>query len=137
MAKISCRLVPHQAPNRIFSLLSNHISQHTPPGVRATVRPLTTGSHPYLVPAEHPASQVAAQILTKLYGRSPLHIRMGGSIPVCALFLKELGVYTVNFAFGLDDENLHAPDEFFRLTSFERAQTGYGLLLKKLGQESL
>jgi acetylornithine deacetylase/succinyl-diaminopimelate desuccinylase-like protein len=133
-AKISCRLVPHQDPDQIFSQVANHVAQHTSPGVRVTVRPLTTGSHPYLVPADYPANQIAAQVLTELYGRSPLQVRMGGSIPVCALFLKELGVYTVNFAFGLNDENLHAPDEFFRLASFERAQTGYGMLLQKLGQ---
>ncbi len=59
---------------------------------------------------------------------------MGGTIPVCSVFLKELGAYTVNFAFGLKDENVHGPDEFFRLKSFARAQRAYGMLLEQLGQ---
>ena len=56
---------------------------------------------------------------------------MGGSIPVCGIFLKELGAYSVNLAFGLDDENIHGPDEFFRLESFSRAQLAYGLMLEQ------
>jgi acetylornithine deacetylase/succinyl-diaminopimelate desuccinylase-like protein len=58
---------------------------------------------------------------------------MGGTIPVCALLLKHLGAYTVNFAFGLNDENVHAPDEFLRLESFERGKRGYCLLFEELG----
>ena len=57
-----------------------------------------------------------------------------GSVPVCSLFLKELEAYTISFAFSLDDENLHAPDEFFRLSSFERGQKGYCMLLEQLGE---
>jgi acetylornithine deacetylase/succinyl-diaminopimelate desuccinylase-like protein len=58
---------------------------------------------------------------------------MGGSVPVCGIFLKELGAYSVNLAFGLNDENIHGPDEFFRLKSFSRAQLAYGMLLEQLG----
>jgi acetylornithine deacetylase/succinyl-diaminopimelate desuccinylase-like protein len=57
---------------------------------------------------------------------------MGGSIPVCGIFLKELGAYTVNFAFGLQDENAHGPDEFFRLKNFSRSQQAYARLLEQL-----
>ncbi|SVD83142.1 uncharacterized protein METZ01_LOCUS435996 [marine metagenome] len=60
---------------------------------------------------------------------------MGGTLPVCALLLDLLDVYTVTFAFGLDDENAHAPDEFFRLDSFGRGQEAYRKLLKRLAQQ--
>jgi acetylornithine deacetylase/succinyl-diaminopimelate desuccinylase-like protein len=60
---------------------------------------------------------------------------MGGTLPVCGLLLDLLDVHTVTFAFGLEDENAHAPDEFFRLDSFERGQEAYRLLLRRLAQQ--
>jgi acetylornithine deacetylase/succinyl-diaminopimelate desuccinylase-like protein len=57
---------------------------------------------------------------------------MGGTIPVCGTLLKALDAYAVNFAFGLKDENVHAPNEFFRLDSFERGQKAYCMLLNHL-----
>jgi len=60
---------------------------------------------------------------------------VGGSIPVCELFLTHLGSYTVGFGFGLEDEQIHAPDEFYRLTSFRRAPVAYGKILHRLAQK--
>jgi acetylornithine deacetylase/succinyl-diaminopimelate desuccinylase-like protein len=59
---------------------------------------------------------------------------MGGTIPVSGLFLNFLNAHMVNFAFGLKDENIHAPNEFFRLASFERGQLAYGFMLQELGK---
>ncbi len=59
-------------------------------------------------------------------------MRSGGSIPVCSMFLESLDAYTVNLAFGLNDENVHSPNEFFRLQSFEKGQTAYCMLLHQL-----
>jgi acetylornithine deacetylase/succinyl-diaminopimelate desuccinylase-like protein len=89
---------------------------------------------PYLIPFDHPGNQAAAHVHKDLFGKEPYYARMGGSIPVCGIFLKELGAYTVNFAFGLKDENVHGPDEFFRLKSFSRAQLAYGMLLEQLSK---
>lgn len=133
-AKISCRLVANQTPETIIHLITEHVKRHTPPGVTVTVTPELSQAAPYLMPADHDGNQAASKVLQQLYGRSPYYVRTGGSIPVCPLFLKELGVYTVNFAFGLDDENMHAPDEFYRLDSFEKAQKGYCMLLHELHQ---
>ena len=130
-AKITCRLVPDQEPARIVALIQAHLAKHTPPGVQVTVRPLAGSSNPYEMPAENPGSQIVSHLLETLYGKPPYYIWSGGSIPVCPLFLKELGAYTIGFAFGLNDENLHAPDEFFRLASFEQAQRGYGMLFRQ------
>ena len=60
---------------------------------------------------------------------------MGGTIPVNALFLQYLNAYTIVFAFGLQDERQHSPNEFFRLSSYERGQKAYGMLLHRLGEE--
>ncbi len=131
-AKITCRLVANQDPATIVSLLTRHVERNTPPGVRAMVRSLPGAAKPYLVPVDHWGNRAAEAVLTELYGKAPYYLRIGGSIPVCELFLSILGAYTVNFAFGLMDEQIHAPDEFFRLSSFRRGPVAYGKLLHKL-----
>jgi acetylornithine deacetylase/succinyl-diaminopimelate desuccinylase-like protein len=133
-AKITCRLVANQDPATIVDLMSKHIERYTPPGVQVTIRPLPGAAKPYLVPVDHWGSRAAEAVLTELYGKVPYYWRIGGSIPVCELFLSMLGAYTVNFAFGLMDEQIHAPDEFFRLSSFRRGQVAYGRILHRLGK---
>jgi acetylornithine deacetylase/succinyl-diaminopimelate desuccinylase-like protein len=132
-AKITCRLMANQDPQRIARLLVQHVEEHAPAGVHVTATPFDSGAYPYLMPADDPVNQAAVAVHRKLYGREPYYVRTGGSIPVCSLFLKELGVYTTNFAFGLEDEGAHAPDEFFRISSFERGRRAYCMLLEQLG----
>jgi acetylornithine deacetylase/succinyl-diaminopimelate desuccinylase-like protein len=131
-AKITCRLVPDQDPQHIVRELIAHVERHAPPGVQVTARQLPGTAVPYLIPATHWGNVVAAEVLKEVYGREPYATRTGGSIPVCDLFRHMLGAYTVGFAFGLDDEGLHSPNEFFRLRSFRRGQTAYTLLLERL-----
>ncbi len=133
-AKITCRLVPDQDPNEIFELIVKHIQNFTPPGSVARVQKLPGLADPYLIPYDHPGNQAARLVLKELYNKEPYVTRMGGTIPVSAIFLKELGAHMVNFAFGLKDENIHAPDEFFRLKNFARGQEAYGLILEQLGR---
>lgn len=136
-AKISCRLVQDQNPATILKLIGIHIDNHLPPGVKVKVVPNPSTAEPYLIPYDHPGNQAAVEVHKGLYGKQAYYARMGGSIPVCGLFLKELGAYTVNFAFGLQDENIHGPDEFLRLKSFERGQLAYGMLLEQLSHVKL
>lgn len=132
-AKITCRLVPDQDPSKIVESVARHVQRNTPPGVRATTDPLPFLAKPYLIPRDHWANAVASEVLTELYGRRPLHTRLGGSVPVAELFLSRLKAYTVGFGFGLQDERAHAPDEFLRLRSFERSQQAWAMLLERLG----
>jgi len=134
-AKITCRLVANQEPATIVELLTRHVEKHTPPGVQATVRPLPGTARPYLVPTDHWGNQAAAEVLREIYGKEPYSTRTGGSIPVCELFLTHLGAYTIGFAWGLMDEQVHAPNEFFRLSSFRRAPIAYCKLLHRLGEK--
>jgi len=133
-AKITCRLVANQQPAQIIKLLEAHIAKHAPRGVRVTVTASNASSDPYSMPADHPANRAAYAVLEALYGRPPYYVRMGGSVPVCPMFLKHLGAYTVSLGFGLEDECVHAPDEFFRLSSFRRGQTAYAMMLEKLAE---
>lgn len=133
-AKITCRLVAEQEPEEINRKLIAHVERHSPPGVTVEARPLSASARPYLLASDHPGNLAARKVLRELYGREPYDIRMGGSIPVVPLFRSELGADTVNFAFALQDENFHAPDEFFRLASFERGQRAYCRLIEELGE---
>ncbi len=136
-AKITCRLVPDQDPAQIVELLRRHVAMHTPPGVTVTVTSSDNGSRAYLIPADHPGVQAASEVLAALYGRQPYLERTGGSVPVTTFFQAYLGVYTVSFGFGLPDERIHSPNEFFRRSSFRRGQTAYAMLMDRLAQEAL
>ena len=133
-AKITCRLVPHQEPDQIVELIAAHIAKHVPVGTTATVNKLPGSADPFVIPPDHPGNLAAGVVLKKLYGKEPYLARTGGTIPVCGLFLKHLNAHLVNFAFGLEDENLHAPDEFFRLSSFNRGLKAYGMILEELSR---
>ena len=133
-AKITCRLVPDQSPPEISAALSAHVERHLPPGVTAKVRPEKSFALPYLISPDHPANSKAAKVLDKVYGRPPYFVRTGGSIPIYASLEKYLGTKTVTFSFALEDENHHSPNEFFRLSGFEKGQKAYGLLFEELGR---
>lgn len=133
-AKITCRLVADQDPERIIGLLEEHVAQHAPPGVKVEVNPLSIRGRPYSIAADHWGNRAAAAVLTEFYGREPYQTRSGGSIPITGVFLEQLGIDTIGFGFGIEDENYHAPDEFFRLASFRKSQRAYVRLLEELGK---
>lgn len=133
-AKITCRLVPYQAPARVQEAIQRHIAAQRLPGVRVHVQVIESGSPAYLIPSDHQGLRAAGEVLTEIYGVPPYEIRMGGSIPICGMFLEHLGAYTVIYSFGLSDERTHSPNEFYRLSSFYRAQSAYARLLERLAQ---
>jgi len=134
-AKITCRLVPDQQPDRIVELISAHVKKHAPAAAVAVVNKLAGTADPYAISFNHPGNQAARETLKELYDKDPLVTRMGGTIPVSGIFLKYLDAHMVNFAFGLNDENIHAPDEFFRISSFRRSINAYAMILERLGDE--
>ena len=131
-AKISCRLVPDQPPEKIIELIKAHVNRHAPPGVTISVYQVASTAEPYLIPFDHPGNQAARSVHKVLFKKEPYITRLGGSIPICSLLLNHLKAYTVNFAFGLQDENIHAPNEFFRLSNFELGKKAYCLMLEQL-----
>jgi acetylornithine deacetylase/succinyl-diaminopimelate desuccinylase-like protein len=131
-AKISCRLVPNQEPTQILEVLEAHLHKNCPPGARLTLTREAIRAKPYVVPAEHPGVQAAAEILTEAYGRAPYFIRVGGSLPIMGMFLEELKAHTVMVGFGLSDEGAHSPNEFLRLSNFDFAPAIYSRLLQTL-----
>ncbi len=131
-AKITCRLVADQSPERIVEVLRAHVERHCPDGVVVEFEPSPARGNPFLVPRGHNSSVVAAQVLEEIYGRAPYRTRVGGSIPVMTMLLEHVGVHPTMFGFGHSDENLHAPDEFFRLDAFRRGQEAYCRLFERL-----
>jgi acetylornithine deacetylase/succinyl-diaminopimelate desuccinylase-like protein len=117
-AKISCRLVPDQEPERIFELVRARILELAPSGVEVTVTYLS-GGRPSLTPIDHPATRAAARALETVFGRPPLYAREGGSIPVAASFESILGLQVVLLGFANPDAQAHAPNESMRLGNYE------------------
>jgi acetylornithine deacetylase/succinyl-diaminopimelate desuccinylase-like protein len=117
-AKVSCRLVSAQDPDRIFEALRSYVEEIAPPGVTTTVQ-LLGGGLPSLTPIDHPATEAAARALEATFGRAPLYIREGGSIPVCASFGSILGLPVVLVGITPPDDNAHAPNEWNDLGNYE------------------
>ncbi|TAF49349.1 MAG: dipeptidase, partial [Sphingobacteriia bacterium] len=116
-AKISCRLVPNQSSAVITEKILNHFRTMAPAGV--TVKATEHhGGEPYMTPIDSVAYQAAHQAILATFGKEPIPVRGGGSIPICALFEKELGLKIVFLGFGLDSDNLHSPNEKFNLENF-------------------
>lgn len=131
-AKITCRLVADQSPERIVEVLRAHVERHAPDGVTVDFEPGAASGKPFLVPRGHNSSVVAAQVLEEIYGRAPYRTRVGGSIPIMTMLREHVGVHATMFSFQHGDENLHAPDEFFRLDAFRRGQEAYCRLFERL-----
>ena len=116
-AKISCRLVPNQKRDKMEKLLIDHLYKIAPPYVQVKVTP-HHGGDPYMTPVNSIEYKAAAKAIKTTFGKEPIPVRGGGSIPITALFEKELDCKVVFLGFGLDSDNLHSPNEKFELNNF-------------------
>jgi len=117
-AKVSCRLVAAQDPDRIFEALRAYVEEIAPPGVTTTVT-FIGGGLPSLSPMDHPLTQAAARAIEAAFGQDPVFMREGGSIPVCASFGSILGLPVVLMGFAPPDDNAHAPNESMDMRNYE------------------
>ncbi len=116
-AKISMRLVPNQVSDEITELFTKHFESIAPKTVKVTVTP-HHGGEPVVTPTDGIAYRAAHKAMTEAFGKEPIPTRGGGSIPIVALFEKELGIKTVLMGFGLDSDNLHSPNEKFDIANY-------------------
>lgn len=116
-AKISARLVPNQSSTVITEKLLNYFKSIAPAGVTVKAEE-HHGGEPYMTPIDSNAYKAAAEAIKATFGKDPIPVRGGGSIPICALFEKELGLKIVFMGFGLDSDNLHSPNEKYDIFNF-------------------
>jgi acetylornithine deacetylase/succinyl-diaminopimelate desuccinylase-like protein len=117
MAKVSCRLVPDQNPEGIGRLLEAHIRRVAPPGITIEVRHLH-GGRPWRAELDGPVFDAARRALANAFGREPVIVGEGGSIPVVGDFQRILGAPVLLMGFGLPGENAHAPNEWISDENF-------------------
>lgn len=118
-AKVSCRLVPHQEHSKISTLFKEYIEQIAPKSVQVKVTPMH-GGQGYVCPITHPAYQAAEKGFEKAFGKKPLAVRRGGSIPIISTFEQVLGIKTILMGFGLESDAIHSPNENFPLEIFNK-----------------
>ncbi len=132
-AKFSFRLVPHQDPAKITQGLRQRLQELCPPGIQMELLE-THGTPAVLVPVESPYVQAACRAIQQAFGRAPVFIREGGSIPIVAAFQQAFGVPVLLLGWGQDDDNTHAPNERFRLADFHRGIRASAYLWAELAQ---
>ena len=116
-AKISMRLVPNQQSDKMTELFTKHFESIVPTGVTVKVK-AHHGGEPYITPTDSKEYRAAEKAMEEAFGKKPVPTRGGGSIPIVALFEKELGLKTVLMGFGLDTDAIHSPNEHYGLFNF-------------------
>ena len=116
-AKISCRLVPNQSATIITEKVLNYFKSIASDNVTVTAFE-HHGGEPYITPIDSHEYQSAAKAIATTFGKDPIPVRGGGSIPICSLFEQELGLKIVFMGFGLDSDNLHSPNEKYDIVNF-------------------
>lgn len=116
-AKLSCRLVPNQDYKKIMELVADYFRRVAPASVQISIEPLH-GGDAYVCPITLPAYQAAERAYEKTFGKRPLAIRRGGSIPIISTFERVLGIKSVLMSFGLESDAIHSPNENYPLELF-------------------
>lgn len=116
-AKISMRLVPYQDPDKITALFTEHFKNLAPPTVSVKVSP-HHGGDAVVIPTNFSGYIAASRAMEETFGKTPIPVRSGGSIPIIALFEKELGVKSILLGFGLGTDDIHSPNEHYGIFNY-------------------
>ncbi len=130
--KVTCRLVPDQRPEEIVALIRRHVETHCPPGATVEVVPLPGSAYPFVADRANPVYQAAKHVLSDMYGKEPLTVRSGGTVPATGIFKQVLGIDTISYAWSLPGSGAHAPNEWYRIDDFNRGREGYAKLIEHL-----
>ncbi|HEY5536252.1 MAG TPA: dipeptidase [Ignavibacteria bacterium] len=132
-AKISMRLVPNQDPGKIEKLFINYVNKIAPKSVNVNVTALHSAKGS-VTPIDTPAIKAAVKALREGYGKEPVFMKEGGSIPIVNNFKELLGADTILLGFGLPNENAHSPDEHLNLNNFHRGILSISYYLNELSK---
>lgn len=132
-AKMSCRLVPHQQHEKISQLFIDYIYSVVPDYVTVKVTPMHGGDG-YVCPIDMPAYKIAERAYEKAFGKRPLAVRRGGSIPIIADFERILGVKSLLMGFGLESNAIHSPNENQQIEIMEKGIIAVAEFYKEFGK---
>lgn len=135
MARITCRLVGDQNGKEIVDLIVKHINKHTPPGATITYKFSKGYASPLTLPVDTKEYRYVADVLKAIFGKEPLQYASGGSVGAMLSVRDVLGLNAYPLGFELSDENWHAANEFFRVSSLRKGQLMYCLYFKHLAEE--
>jgi acetylornithine deacetylase/succinyl-diaminopimelate desuccinylase-like protein len=133
-AKLTMRLAPGMDPARSRQHVIAHLQATVPHGVELTFTRDDGGTPAPTLPDDHPLLVAASRVQEQLRGRKPIPVRTGGTIPISAIFREMLGIDTLTYGLAMPDEDVHAPNEFFRLSSFDEGLKSWPMLLSELGK---
>jgi acetylornithine deacetylase/succinyl-diaminopimelate desuccinylase-like protein len=133
--KLTCRLVPNQRPDDVLAKVRLHLEEHGPPGVTLTSKPEFDGTRAYRISPESPAVRVAAATVAQVFGVFPDIVGMGGTVPIVTTLSDVLGVDPVFFSFSTADEDIHAPNEFYRPERFRLGLQAWALVWSNLARD--
>ncbi len=132
-AKLTMRLIPGQDPAAAQAAVKAHLEAHAPAGVDLAFSYRPGGTRAFTLAADHPLRAAAANVLRQAKGGQPAVMRLGGTVPITTMFQEELGIDSLMFGMASPDEDAHAPNEFFRLSSLEEGLRLWPMLLSELG----
>ena len=132
-AKVTMRLAPGMDPHRAREQLRAHLQAAVPPGVELQFSAHDGGTPAPTLPDDHPLLLTASRVLEQLHGRAAVPVRAGGTLPITAIFREMLGIDSLAYGLAMPDEDVHAPNEFFRLSSFDEGLRSWPMLLSELG----
>jgi len=133
-AKITMRLVPHQNPKKISALFREYVQEIAPPHIRILFAP-HSGCGPVAFPRSAPFMAEAENAIQNAFGKPPVFIREGGSIPIVLTMKEELGLHTLLLGWGQPDDGAHSPNERFHLQDFERGIAASAWLMELCGKK--
>jgi acetylornithine deacetylase/succinyl-diaminopimelate desuccinylase-like protein len=131
-AKLTCRLGPGQDPLKVADAVVAHLRAHCPPWADLTVDDPRGGTTAYAVPEDDPFLAAVGRVIADVHGEKPVRVGLGGTLPVAAMVKRALGLETVMLSYAVADENAHAPNEFFRLASFDQGLVAWTRVLPEL-----
>ena len=135
-AKITMRLAPGMDPAAAQARLRAHLQAHVAPGVQLELSSDQGGTPASTLDESHPMLRAALAVLERVHGQPAFAARAGGTIPITAIFAEMLGMPSMTFGLAMPDEDVHAPNEFFRLSSFDAGLKTWPMLLSELGKLS-
>lgn len=130
--KITCRLVPDQDPKDLQQLIKTHCEKHVGSRGRVDVELADGGARPYAVDRSNFVYEAVEATVKELYGKDPVIVRGGGTVPATGIFQDELGLETITLGWSQAGSKAHAPNEWHSISAFLKGRDGYALLLDKL-----